>query len=49
VSVVKIPDCVARGNLTADTSGSLTKFSGISQPRGQFDMSIYGMIATTEI
>jgi hypothetical protein len=35
-AVVKIPDCVA-----ADTSGSLTKLSGIFQSRGQFDKSTY--------
>jgi hypothetical protein len=45
--VVKILDCVAGGNLTADTSRSLTKLSGISQLRGQFDMNIYRMIAAT--
>jgi hypothetical protein len=39
-AVVKIPECVAGGNLTADTSGSLTKLFGISQSRRQFDMSI---------
>jgi hypothetical protein len=36
-------------NLTADTSGSLTKLSGISQSQGQFDMSIYRMIAATNL